>query len=92
MNLLAAGVLGYSFGSFAHGVLGQFTGQEKADSSLDLPASDGGTLVVVGQTASLGSNSFKDVIDEAVHDGHSLAGNSSVWVHLLQNLVDVDAV
>ena len=45
-TLLAAGVLGDGLGAFTDGVLGQFTGQEETDSSLDLPGSDGGALVV----------------------------------------------
>ena len=73
-------------------MLGQFSGKEKADSCLDLSGGDGGPLVVVGQTASLGSDPLKDVVDKGVHDGHGLAGDTSVGVHLLQHLVDVDGV
>lgn len=40
-SLLAAGVLGDSFGSFRDSMLGQFTWQEKADCSLDFSAGDG---------------------------------------------------
>ena len=35
--LLAACVLGYSLGTFTHGVLCKFSWQQKPDSSLDLP-------------------------------------------------------
>ena len=49
-------------------------------------------LVVVGKTRSLSSHPFKDVIDKGVHYAHCLGGDSSVWVDLLQNLVDVDRV
>lgn len=73
-------------------MLGQFTGEEETDSCLDLPTGDGGPLVVVGKTGSLGSDSLKDVVDKAVHDGHGLAGHTSVGVDLFQHLVDVDAV
>ena len=38
-------------------MLGQFTGEEKPDGSLDLPGGDGGPLVVVGKTAGLTSGS-----------------------------------
>ena len=48
--LLGAGVLGDSLGSLGHGVLGQFTGEEETDSSLNLPGGDGGAPVVVGET------------------------------------------
>lgn len=40
-NRLAAGVLGDSLGAFRDSVLGQFTGQEKTDCSLDFSAGDG---------------------------------------------------
>jgi len=73
-------------------VLGQLTGQQETDSSLDLPAGDGGALVVVGQAGRLGSNALEDVVHERVHDGHGLAADSGVGVDLLQHLVDVDGV
>jgi len=92
MNLLAAGVLGHSLGSLRHSVLGQLTREQETDSSLDFTAGDGGAVVVVGQTGGLSSNTLKDVVDKAVHDGHSLAGDTSVGVHLLEHLVDVDGV
>ena len=91
-NLLGAGVLGDGLGSLRDGVLGQLSGKEKSDSSLDLPGGDGGPLVVVSQTGSLSSNTLKDVVDKRVHDAHGLAGDTSVGVHLLQHLVDVDGV
>ena len=91
-NLLAAGVFGDSLGSFGDGVLGQFTGQQKPDGGLDLPGGDGGPLVVVGQTGSLGGDTFEDIVDEGVHDAHGLGGDTSVRVDLLQHLVDVDGV
>ena len=50
-NLLGGGVFGDGLGTLTDSVLGKLTGQEKSDSSLDLPGSDGATLVVVGQTA-----------------------------------------
>ena len=91
-NLLGAGVLGDSLGSLRHSVLGQFTGQQETDSGLDLPGRDGGTPVVVGQTGGFSSDALEDVIDKAVHDGHGLAGDAGVGVHLLEDLVDVDRV
>ena len=91
-TLLAAGVLGHGLGTLAHGVLGQLTGQQETDGGLDLPAGDGGPLVVVGQTGSLGGDALEDVVHEGVHDGHGLGGDAGVGVDLLQHLVDVDAV
>ena len=91
-NLLGAGVLGDSLGAFRDGVFGQFTGEEEPNSSLDLPGGDGVPLVVVGQTGSLSSNTFKDIVDKGVHDAHGLRGDTSVWVDLFQDLVDVDGI
>ena len=90
--LLGAGVLGDSLGALRDGVLGQLTGEEEPDSGLDLPGGDGGPLVVVGEPGGLGGDALKDVVDKGVHDGHSLGGDASVGVDLLQDLVDVDAV
>jgi len=92
LDLLAAGVLGHSLCAFTDGVLGELTGQQKPDSSLDLPGGQGGTPVVVGQTRGLGSDALKDVVHKGVHDGHRLAADASVGVHLLQDLVDVDGI
>ena len=91
-NLLGAGVLGDSLGSLRDGVLGQLTGQEEPDSSLDFTRGDGGPLVVVSKTGSLSSNSLKEIIDKRVHDAHGLGGDTSVRVDLLQHLVDVDGI
>ena len=73
-------------------MLGQFTGQQEPDCSLDLPAGDGGPLVVVGKAGGLSGDPLKDVVHEGVHDGHCLGRDTGVRVDLLQHLVDVDAV
>ena len=91
-NLLGAGVLGDSLGSFRDSVFGQFTREEEPDGSLDLPGGDGGPLVVVGQAGSFSSDTFKDIVDKGVHDAHGLGGDTSVGVDLFQHLVDVDGV
>jgi hypothetical protein len=91
-SLLGGSVLGDGFGALGNGVLGQFSGEEKANSGLNLPGSDGGALVVVRQAACLGGDALEDVVDKAVHDGHGLAGDSGIGMNLLEDLVDVDAV
>ena len=91
-DLLGAGVFGDSLGSLRDGVLGQLSGQEETDSSLDLPGGDGGPLVVVGKTTGLSSDTLKDIIDEGVHDAHGLGADTGVGVHLLEDLVDVDGI
>ena len=90
--LLGAGVLGDGLGTFRDGVLGQFSGEEEPDGSLDLPGGDGGPLVVVGQFGSFSSDTLKEIVDEGVHDAHGLGGDTSVGVDLFQHLVDVDGV
>ena len=91
-RLLGAGVLGDGLGSLRDGVLGQLSGQDQTDGGLDFPAGDGGTLVVVGKTGSFTSNTLKDIVDERIHDAHSLAGDTSVGMDLLEHFVDVDGV
>lgn len=91
-SLLGRGVLGDGLGSLTDGVLGQFSGQKKANSCLDLATGDRRTTVVVSETGSLGSDAFEDVVHKAVHDAHGLGADASVWVHLLEDLVDVDGV
>ena len=70
----------------------QFSWQKQAYGCLDLSTGDGRPLVIVGKSRGLGSDSFEDVVDEAVHDAHGLAGNTSVWVNLFQDFVDVNSV
>ena len=91
-DLLVRVVLGHSLGTLGHGVLGQLTGQNQTDSGLDLAGGNGVALVVTGQTSTLGGNALKDIVNERVHDHHSLLGHSSIGVHLLQHLVDVRGV
>jgi len=91
-SLLGAGVLGDGLGTLRDGVLGQLTGQEETDSGLDLSAGDGGAPVVVGKTAGFGGDTLEDVVDKGVHDAHGLAGDSGVWVDLLEDFVDVNRV
>ena len=90
--LLAAGVFGDSLGTLGDCVFCQFSGQEETYSCLDLPTGDGRSLVVVSESGGLGSDSLEDIVDKAVHDAHSLAGNTGVWVHLFQDFVDVDSI
>jgi hypothetical protein len=79
---LGRGELGDSLGALRHGVLGQLSWKDEADSSLDLPGGDCGLLVVASQLSGLSGNFLEDVINEGVQDGHGLRADSSVWVHL----------
>lgn len=91
-NLLGASVFRHRLGAFRYGVLGQLSGQEQSNSGLNLATGDGGSFVVVSQTRCFGGNALEDVVDEAVHDRHGLAGNTSIGMDLLQHFVNVDAV
>lgn len=73
-------------------MLGQFTRKDQTNSSLNFPRSDGRLLVVAGKSGSFLREFLKDVIDETVHDTHSLAGNTDIGMNLLQDLEDVDLV
>merc|ERR1719370_2696850 len=91
-QLLGASVLCDSLGALRYCMLGQLSRKKKADSSLDLSGGDGRPLVVVCQLASLCSDPLEQVIDKRVHDRHGLRRDPSVWMNLLQDLVDVDGV
>ena len=73
-------------------MLSQLSGKEETDSSLDFSGGDGGPLVVVSKSGSLSGDSLEDIVHEAVHDAHGTAGDASIWMHLLQDFVDVNAV
>uniref|UniRef100_A0A8C3LK06 Core Histone H2A/H2B/H3 domain-containing protein n=1 Tax=Chrysolophus pictus TaxID=9089 RepID=A0A8C3LK06_CHRPC len=70
----------------------QLAGQQQPHGRLDLPRRDGRALVVVRQARRLAGDALEDVIDERVHDAHSLGRDARVGVHLLQHLVHVDRV
>ena len=73
-------------------MLGKFSGQHKTDSGLDFAAAQGSLLVVSGKLSGFSSNALEDIVDEGVHDAHSLLGDTGVGVDLLQDLVDVRRV
>ena len=73
-------------------MLGQFTREVQPHSSLDFTAGDGVLPVVVSKARCLDCDSFKDIVNERVHDAHGLTGDAGVRVHLFQDLVDVDGV
>ncbi|XP_011887011.1 PREDICTED: LOW QUALITY PROTEIN: uncharacterized protein LOC105572719 [Cercocebus atys] len=85
--LLGAGVLGDSLGALRHRVFGQLPGEQQAHGRLDLPGSDSRALVVMRQAGSLACDTLKNVVDEGVHDTHSLGRDAGVGVDLLQHLV-----
>ena len=73
-------------------MLGKFARKHKPDSSLDLTRRKGRLLVVSSELSCLSGNALEDIIDEGVHDGHSLLGDTGIRVDLLEDLVDVGGV
>ena len=73
-------------------MLGELTREHKTNSGLDLAGRKGGLLVVGGKLSGLSGDTLEDVVDEGVHDGHTLLADSSVGVDLLEDLVDVGGV
>jgi len=47
---------------------------------------------VIAQFGRFVGDSLKDVINKGVHDAHSLAGDTSIWMNLLQDFVDVNGI
>ena len=70
-------------------MLGQLTREGQAHSSLDLTRRQSGLLGVASQAAGLIGKAVEDVADEGVKDGHTTLADTSVGVHLLEDLVDV---
>jgi hypothetical protein len=73
-------------------VLGEFTREHQTDSGLDLAAGESRLLVVSGELSGLGGDTFEDIVDEGVHDGHSLLRDTGIGVDLLEHLVDVRGI
>jgi len=73
-------------------VLSELTRKHEPDSSLNLAGGKSRLFVVSGELPSLSSNTLENVVDEGVHNGHTLLADTGIWVDLLENLVDVRAV
>jgi hypothetical protein len=71
-----------SLGSLGNGVLGKLTREHKTHSSLDLTGRKGCLLVVRGKLSSLSGDTLEDIVNEGVHDRHTLLGDTGIWVDL----------
>jgi len=89
---LAGRELGYGLGSLGNSVLGKLSRKHKTNGSLDLSARKSCLLVVGGKLSGFGGDTFKDIVDEGVHDRHTLLGDTGIRVDLLEDLVDVGRV
>jgi hypothetical protein len=92
VNGLRRAELGDSLGSLRDGVLGKFSWKHKSHGSLNLTRRESGLLVVSGKLSGFGGDTLKDIVDEGVHDGHTLLRDTGVRVDLLQDLVNVRGV
>ena len=92
VGCLAGAELGDGLGSLRDGVLGELTRKHEADSSLDLSGGKSGLLVVSGKLSGFSGDTLEDIVDEGVHDGHTLLGDTGIRVDLLEDLVDVGGV
>ena len=70
-------------------MLGELAGKHQPHRRLDFARGDRRLLVVASEPRGLARELLEDVVDEAVHDSHGLAGNPNVGVDLLQDLEDV---
>ena len=82
MRHLSSGKFGDGLGALRDGVLRELSRKAEPDGSLDLPRGEGGLLVVLTELSGLSGDASERVIDEGVHDGHSLLGDSGVGVDL----------
>jgi hypothetical protein len=58
--------LGQGLYALTRGVFGRFTSEQEHHSGLDLPRSDGGPLLVVGQVGGLGRDPLEDVVNKEI--------------------------
>ena len=86
----SGGELGDSLGALSDGVLGELTGKEESDGSLDLAGGKGVFLGVSDESGGLRGDLLEDVVDERVHDAHGSLGDAGLGVDLLEDSVDVD--
>ena len=71
-------------------MLGEFSWEEESDSGLDLSGGESVLLVISDESSTLSGDLLEDIVDERVHDAHGSLGDSSLWVDLLEDSVDVD--
>ena len=71
-------------------MLGELTGKEESDGSLDLSGGESVLLVVANKSGGLRGDLLEDVVDERVHDAHGSLGDAGLGVDLLEDSVDVD--
>jgi len=73
-------------------MLGEFSWKNQTHSRLNLSRGKRMSSRVAGKSSGFRSNTFKDIINERIHDAHSRLGDSSLRVYLSQDFVDVGRV
>jgi len=91
-RILGRGELGDSLGSLGYGMFGELSREHKTHSRLNFSRGKSSLLVVGAELSGLTGDTLEDVIDEGIHDGHSLLADPGVGVDLLEHLVDVGGV
>ena len=71
-------------------MLGKFSWEDKSDGRLDFSAGESVSLVVSHELGGFTGKFLEDIVDEGVHDGHGSLGDTSIWMNLFQDSVDVD--
>ena len=87
---MGGGEFGNGLGSLRDGMLGELSWKEESDGGLDLSGGESVLFVISDELGGLMGNLLIDVVDEGVHDGHGSLGDTSVWVNLLEDSVDID--
>jgi hypothetical protein len=91
-SLLRRGEFGNGLGSFRNGMLGEFTGQHETNSRLDFATAQRGFFVVGREFTGLTGDAFENIVNERVHDAHTLFGNARIGMDLFQDFVNVRRV
>ena len=66
-------------------MLGKLARQDEADRSLDLAGRDGRLFRIGRELRGLGGNTFEDVVDKRVENGHGLVRDTRVRVDLFKD-------
>ncbi len=81
----------HCFSALRNGVLGKFTRQNKTDRSLYFAAGKSISLASLLKSNGLCDETFKDIVDKGIHNGHGFLGYGRIGMHLLEDLVNVNS-
>ena len=73
-------------------MLRQLSREKETDGCLDLSRRNCVPAVLLAELACFGCDPLENIVDEGVHDAHRFAGDSDIGMHLLEDVVDVEAV